>query len=156
MSEIILERSLRLELRAQAHHLQVGVLVGEKGLTEAVIKEIDRALSDHGLVKVHVAGDDRLEREAIYHDVAETLGAARIQSIGKMLVFYRPVEAQRIEPQTKVDILMSKADPGAKGIKKPASGKKTAHGPKPPASRKEAKRMAAKKKRTASKKSALS
>ena len=59
MAELILERSVRLEMRAQAHHLQPGVLIGEKGLTAAVMKEIDRALSDHGLVKVHVAGDDR-------------------------------------------------------------------------------------------------
>ena len=81
------EWSVRVELRAQGHHLQAGVLIGEKGLTDAVMKEIDRALTDHGLVKVHVAGDDREERSEIYQSVADPLGAARIQAIGKMLVF---------------------------------------------------------------------
>ncbi len=134
MAELILERSVRLEMRAQAHHLQPGVLIGEKGLTEAVMKEIDRALDDHGLVKVHVAGDDRDEREKIYREVAETLSAARIQAIGKMLVFYRPTESEgerspaRGNPGTGAlpppaaggSILMAKADPGARGMKKPA------------------------------------
>ncbi len=140
MAELILERSVRLEMRARAHHLQAGVLIGEKGLTEAVMKEIDRALADHGLVKIHVAGEDREERAQIYEKIVETLGAARIQSIGKMLVVYRPTEddktadaaaiaskaAAAAAAQTRVfaengpAILMAKADPGARGMKKPA------------------------------------
>ena len=121
MAELILERSVRLEMRAQAHHLQPGVLIGEKGLTEAVMKEIDRALSDHGLVKVHVAGDDREEREELYHHIAEHLQAARIQAIGKMLVFYRPQDEDKKPSKTETQgaILMAKADPGARGMKKP-------------------------------------
>ena len=90
MTELVLERNERLRLRADAHHLNPLVLIGEKGMTQAVLKEIERALDDHGLVKVHVAGDDREERDEIYHTVAAELGAARIQAIGKMLVFYRP------------------------------------------------------------------
>ena len=62
MTELILERNERLRLRADAHHLNPLVLIGEKGMTPAVLKEIERALDDHGLVKVHVAGDDREER----------------------------------------------------------------------------------------------
>ncbi len=146
MAELILERSLRLELRSQAHHLNVGVLMGEKGLTDAVMKEIDRALSDHGLVKVHVVGDDREERESMYTSIAEKLGAARIQAIGKMLVFYRPMdeEKQKAKSENSVRILAAKADPGAKGVKKPVSGlgkKKTVSAA--PKSRKQVKRMKA-------------
>ena len=111
MTELILERNERLRLRADAHHLQPVVLIGEKGMTDAVIKEIARALDDHGLIKVHVAGDDREERETIYHTVAETLGAARIQSIGKMLVFYRePVEKEASEKDMAVSVLRAKAE----------------------------------------------
>ncbi|MCF0254091.1 MAG: YhbY family RNA-binding protein [Duodenibacillus sp.] len=90
--ELILERDERLALRAQAHHLSPVVLLGSAGLTEAAVKEIDRALGNHGLVKVHVAGDDREALESFYAEIAGSLGAARIQSIGKMLVFYRPVD----------------------------------------------------------------
>lgn len=157
MAELILERSERIALRRESHHLSPGVLVGEKGMTDAVMKEIDRVLSDHGLVKVHVAGDDRDELEALYHTIAETLGAARIQMIGKMLVFYRPVsEERKAKEEAKAAILMSKADPGARGIKKPAVGKPKKSTAKPPSSRKEVKRLAARKKRASTKKSALS
>lgn len=126
MAELILERSVRLEMRAQAHHLQPGVLIGEKGLTAAVMKEIDRALSDHGLVKVHVAGDDREERAEIYLHIADQLQAARIQAIGKMLVFYRPQDEDKKPSKTETQsaILMAKADPGARGMKKPSADPK--------------------------------
>lgn len=125
MTELILERNERLRLRADSHHLQPVVLIGEKGMTDAVIKEIARALDDHGLIKVHVAGDDREERETIYHTVAETLGAARIQSIGKMLVFYRePVEKEASEKDMAVSVLRAKAEKGRPGPKKPAAKKK--------------------------------
>ena len=90
MAELILERDKRLELRGQAHHLKARVLLGANGLTEAVEKEVSRALDDAGLVKIHVPGDDREERTAIYEALADKLGAARIQAIGKMLVLWRP------------------------------------------------------------------
>lgn len=54
MAELILERDKRLELRGQAHHLKARVLLGANGLTEAVEKEVSRALDDAGLVKIHV------------------------------------------------------------------------------------------------------
>jgi RNA-binding protein len=90
MAELTLTRDERLELRARAHPLNPVVLLGNQGLTEAVMKEIDRALLAHELIKVRVPGDDREEREAIYLAVAESLGAGRVQSIGKLLVLYRP------------------------------------------------------------------
>ena len=76
--------------RADAHHLDPVVLIGSDGLTPSVKKEIDAALKAHGLIKVRVFGDDRLERERIYGEVADDLGAAQIQHIGKLLVFWRP------------------------------------------------------------------
>ena len=59
MSEITLSRDARLTLRSQAHHLDPVVLLGANGLTEAVMKEIDRALKAHELIKVKVPTDDR-------------------------------------------------------------------------------------------------
>ena len=99
MAELILERDKRLELRGQAHHLKARVLLGANGLTEAVEKEVSRALDDAGLVKIHVPGVDREERTAIYEALADKLGAARIQAIGKMLVLWRPpVEKEEKKP----------------------------------------------------------
>lgn len=90
MSELTLTRDERLRLRARAHHLNPVVLLGAAGLTEAVIKETDRALAAHELIKVRIPGDDRDEREAICAQIAERLGAARVQEIGKLLVLFRP------------------------------------------------------------------
>jgi putative YhbY family RNA-binding protein len=90
MSELILNRDERLALRARAHHLRPVVLLGSAGLTDAVVTETDRALTAHELIKVRIPGDDRDEREAICVRLADRLGAARIQAIGKLLVLYRP------------------------------------------------------------------
>lgn len=90
MAELTLTRDERLELRARAHPLNPTVLLGNQGLTEAVMKEIDRALAAHELIKVRVPGDDREQREAIYQAVADALDAGRVQAIGKLLVLYRP------------------------------------------------------------------
>ncbi|WBY02249.1 YhbY family RNA-binding protein [Ramlibacter tataouinensis] len=76
--------------RAEAHHLDPVVMIGQEGLTPAVLKESDAALNAHGLIKVRVQGDDREQREAIYRQLADDLGAAPIQHIGKLLVLWRP------------------------------------------------------------------
>jgi RNA-binding protein len=76
--------------RAEAHHLDPVVMIGNDGLTAAVKKETDAALSAHGLIKVRVLGDDRDAREAIYQQLADELNAAPIQHIGKLLVLWRP------------------------------------------------------------------
>lgn len=90
MAELLLTRDERLALRGRAHHLNPVVLLGAAGLTEAVVKETDRALTAHELIKVRIPGDDRDEREAICAQLADRLGAARVQAIGKLLVLYRP------------------------------------------------------------------
>jgi len=90
MSELPLTRDERLRLRARAHHLNPVVLLGAAGLTEAVFKEADRALAAHELIKVRIPGDDRDEREATCTQLADRLGAACVQVIGKLLVLYRP------------------------------------------------------------------
>ena len=76
--------------RAEAHHLDPVVMIGNDGLTPAVKKETDHALTAHGLIKVRVLGDDREAREAMYQQLCDELGAAPIQHIGKLLVLWRP------------------------------------------------------------------
>ncbi len=77
--------------RADAHHLDPVVMIGNDGLTPAVRKEADAALNAHGLIKIRVLGDDRAAREAIYQQLADELNAAPIQHIGKLLVLWRPM-----------------------------------------------------------------
>jgi RNA-binding protein len=90
MSRIELSITERKAHRAEAHHLDPVVMIGNEGLTPAVRKEIDAALKAHGLIKVRVLGDDRLQREEMFQSLADELGAAPIQHIGKLLVFWRP------------------------------------------------------------------
>lgn len=90
MSQIQLTTQQRREHRANAHHLDPVVMIGNDGLTPAVQKEIDSALNAHGLIKVRVFNDDRTAREALYQQLADDLNAAPIQHIGKLLVFWRP------------------------------------------------------------------
>ena len=80
--------------RAEAHHLDPVVMIGNDGLTPAVVKETDAALNAHGLIKVRVLGDDRAQRDAMYQQLADQLGAAPIQHIGKLLVLWRPKPAR--------------------------------------------------------------
>lgn len=91
MPAIQLTPAQRKEHRAAAHHLSPVVHVGGEGLTAAVVKETDAALKAHGLIKVRVFSDDRTEREAMLERLADELGAAPIQHIGKLLVLWRPM-----------------------------------------------------------------
>ncbi len=98
MPAIELRPAQRKERRAEAHHLDPVVFIGNEGLTPAVLKEIDVALSAHGLIKVRVFSDDREAREALFVRVSDELNAAPIQHIGKLLVLWRP-----IVPKAKVE-----------------------------------------------------
>ncbi|MDQ6882276.1 MAG: YhbY family RNA-binding protein [Pseudomonadota bacterium] len=90
MPQVQLTVQQRKVHRAEAHHLDPVVMIGNDGLTAAVRKEVDAALKAHGLIKVRVLGDDRVQREAMYQGLADDLGAAPIQHIGKLLVLWRP------------------------------------------------------------------
>jgi RNA-binding protein len=94
MPLIQLSPAQRKEHRSLAHHLDPVVMVGNDGLTDAVKKEISAALDAHGLIKVRVFSDDRAAREAMFQSLAEELGAAPIQHIGKLLVLWRPMPAK--------------------------------------------------------------
>lgn len=89
MSSTVLSKEQRLALKARAHHLHPVVMVGQKGLTDAVIQETDTALRAHELIKVRVLGDDRDERITICNELCAATGAQLVQHIGKLLVLYR-------------------------------------------------------------------
>ena len=65
------------------------MLIGAKGLTDAVVSELGLALAHHELVKVHVAGADRAARAEVAGILANRTGAEVVQRIGKMVCLYR-------------------------------------------------------------------
>lgn len=79
----------RLALKGRAHQLKPTVMIGNAGLTDAVLKEIEVTLKLHELIKIRVM-TERAEREAILTEICTKLNAAPIQHIGKILVIYQP------------------------------------------------------------------
>jgi putative YhbY family RNA-binding protein len=79
----------RKKLKARAHSLDPIIHLGGKGLTEAVIAEIGRALDAHELIKVRAGGMERDAREAALAEICSRLDAQPVQHIGKVLVVYR-------------------------------------------------------------------
>jgi RNA-binding protein len=91
MPALALTAAQRREHRAASHHLDPVVAIGGDGLTAAVRTEADAALKAHGLIKVRVFNDDRAAREAMLAELSDTLNAAPVQHIGKLLVLWRPL-----------------------------------------------------------------
>ena len=79
-------------LKQQAHALQPVVMIGQNGLTEAVIQETNANLTAHELIKVRILGDDRDDRKLWSEQLCEQTGALLVQHIGKILVLYRKKE----------------------------------------------------------------
>ncbi|NUO78168.1 ribosome assembly RNA-binding protein YhbY [Lysobacter sp. 5GHs7-4] len=94
MSTLLTSAQTRF-LRGQAHDLKAMLQVGGKGITEALVAEIDLALEHHELIKVKVGADDREVRDAMIGEIAERTGAALVQRIGHTAVLYRQSKDKR-------------------------------------------------------------
>jgi len=79
----------RKALKARAHTIDPVVMIGDQGLTAAVVREIERSLKAHELIKIRASNDIRDEREAWLDEICNALNAAPVQHIGKMLVIWR-------------------------------------------------------------------
>jgi RNA-binding protein len=80
----------RAHLKAKAHALEPFVHVGGAGLTDAVVAEVEKALTAHELIKVKIAGDDREQRVAVGEAICARTGAAAVHRVGKVLILWRP------------------------------------------------------------------
>jgi RNA-binding protein len=84
-----LSEKQKKHLRRLAHPLSPIVMLGNAGLTEGVVKELDRALTDHELVKVSARVGERTARDAALDDLAKQTSSEIVQRIGNVGVFYR-------------------------------------------------------------------
>lgn len=80
----------RAALKARAHSLEPLVQLGQAGLSDAVVAEIDRALTAHELIKVKVGGTDREARAELCDAICQRTDAAEVQRVGKIIVLWRP------------------------------------------------------------------
>lgn len=84
-----LSSAQRREYRAIAHNLKPIIIIGDKGLTEGLLQELDRALEDHELIKVKVSSNDREGRGEIIEEMCRQSGAELVQTIGKIAIILR-------------------------------------------------------------------
>jgi len=76
-------------LKQRAHHLKPVVLLGQHGLSDAVLREIQMALDHHELIKIKVGAGDRDERGQVIAAIGEKTGAVLVQRVGNTASFYR-------------------------------------------------------------------
>ncbi|MDP6375335.1 MAG: ribosome assembly RNA-binding protein YhbY [Pseudomonadales bacterium] len=84
-----MENRLKKQLRQIAHHLDAIVSVGDQGVSDALVKETHRALTDHELIKVRLHTPSREERTEHIKALANACSAEIVQKIGKIVVIYR-------------------------------------------------------------------
>jgi RNA-binding protein len=84
-------------LKGLAHSLKPVVLLGQNGLTEGVLAEIENALGHHELIKIKVATDDRETKQLIIDTIVRETEALNITKIGHIVVLFRPSENKKIE-----------------------------------------------------------
>lgn len=83
-----MDAASKKKLKAQAHGLKPVIIVGQAGLTDAVLAETEIALNTHELIKVKIRAE-RDERNQISEKMCAATGAILIQSIGQIVVIYR-------------------------------------------------------------------
>ena len=76
-------------LRGLAHDLGIVVQTGAAGLTDAVLAEIDGALTAHELIKVRFVAAERSDRDAMIEHTCEKLGALLVQRVGHVATLFR-------------------------------------------------------------------
>lgn len=81
-------------LRQIGHSLNPVVMLGTHGLSESVIDETKRALDDHELIKVKIAGEDREARAKMIEELAHITGSVAVQKIGKIVLLYKKAKEQ--------------------------------------------------------------
>ena len=79
-------------LRSMANDLKPFVMIGQHGLSESVIAEIDSTMLKHELIKIKLRVEDRDEKQKIIEKILEFSHAEIVQVIGGVLVIYRPFE----------------------------------------------------------------
>ena len=84
-------------LKGLAHSLKPVVQLGNNGLTEGVLAEIDGAIKHHELIKVKIPTEDKEEKALIMDAIIRETGATKLQAVGHILVLYKPSDDKKIE-----------------------------------------------------------
>jgi RNA-binding protein len=96
----MLDKDKKKAFVVEAHALKPVVMIGNKGLTDNILAEIDIALNHHELIKIKIAAD-RDAREILTNEIIEKTGAELIQSIGQTATIYREKPEEEKKPKRK-------------------------------------------------------
>jgi|TARA_B110000037_G_scaffold47104_1_gene57740 RNA-binding protein len=93
----MLNSKKKSHLKALSHSLNAVVQIGNKGLSDSVIKEIEENLKAHELIKIQVQDNDKVKRQEFLNLICKKLDAISINHIGKQLVIFRANEESKIK-----------------------------------------------------------
>lgn len=92
------------KFRTIGHHLHPIVIIAQKGLTENIKEEIERALTDHELIKIKLITSTRQAKKTLTDDICSEFNAECIQSVGHVILIYRAAK----KPDPKLSNLIRK------------------------------------------------
>jgi RNA-binding protein len=84
-----MNQDIKIKLKRDAHHLKPVILIGQKGLTDAVITETDVALKAHECIKIKISGWEKPDRQVMISELCKQLNAEFVDSIGHTSIVYR-------------------------------------------------------------------
>ena len=83
-------------LRSMGHHLKPVIMVGQHGLSEGVLAELESTMSKHELIKIKIRTDDRDDKQQMIDQILKFSQSHLVQVVGNVVVIYRPFDE---EPQ---------------------------------------------------------
>ena len=84
-----MDKELKLKLKKLAQQLKPVVIIGQKGLTEAVINEVDIALKAHECIKIKISGWEKKDKTTMINTICQQLQGEFIHSVGNMFIIFR-------------------------------------------------------------------
>lgn len=99
---MILTSAYRQQLKAIGHKLKAIITIADKGVTENIEQEIERALEDHELIKIRLSIADRHVRRDLATSICEKHNAQLVQRIGNVALLFRPAK----KPKPKLSNLL--------------------------------------------------
>lgn len=85
----MLNSKQRANLRSLASTIPATTIIGKEGLTDTVLAQIDRELTAREIVKISVLEGAELSSKDYLHQIANSLKAEEVCSIGRKVVVYR-------------------------------------------------------------------
>ncbi|NDV63443.1 YhbY family RNA-binding protein [Puniceicoccales bacterium CK1056] len=98
-SSLALSSAERKLYRGRAMNLKPAVMVGRSGATDTVIKAVDQALTQDGLIKIRLEAPDKPTRKQWLQTIAESTRSTVCGEVGHTASLYRPSQTKS-QPET--------------------------------------------------------